>query len=343
MKRKDLQKGTSIGVIVILIVLSFLVLKEIIVSILAGVILGFIFLPLYEFFQRKFNNKNLSASLVCGIFIIGLVIPLWFLTPLILNQSIQVFISSQQIDFVSPVKSIFPSLFSSPEIASELGRVIRSFVTNLTSGAMNAISSILLDFPTIFLHLLVTFFIFFYVLRDNKEFVEYIQSILPFSESVEKRLFKSSKEITSSILYGQIVVGILQGAFAGLSFFLFGVPNALFLTLVAAITGILPVVGTSLVWIPVAIYVFLDGSLFSALGIIAFGLLASFFENSIKPTIVSRRTNVHPGIILIGMIGGIFFLGLLGVIIGPLILSYLLIVLELYRDKKVSGIFLQDS
>ena len=341
MEKKEIQKITAIGILLVLITLSFFILKDLLVSILAGIILGFIFLPLYDFFQKKLKNKNLSAFLVCAILIIGLVLPIWFLTPVVLNQSIGVFISSQNINFISPLKSIFPGIFSSPEIASDVGRVMQGFVTNLTSGAMNAISGLLLEFPVILLNLLVTFFIFFYVLRDNHEFIDYIKSVLPFPKEVEDKIFKSSKDITSSIIYGQIIVGILQGLLVGIGFFIFGVPNALFFTLLAVIAGILPVIGATIVWIPLIIYLFLQGEFVSVIGIAAFGIVGSFFENSIKPIMVYKRTNLHPGIILLGMIGGIYFLGFLGFIIGPLILAYLLIILEIYRDKKVPGIFIQ--
>jgi predicted PurR-regulated permease PerM len=77
-------------------------------------------------------------------------------------------------------------------------------------------------------------------------------------------------------------------------------------------------------------------------GIIAFGIVGAIIENAIKPIFVSKRTNVHSAIILLGMIGGLFFIGILGVIIGPLILSYLLIVLEIYRDKRVPGAFIKS-
>ena len=89
--------------------------------------------------------------------------------------------------------------------------------------------------------------------------------------------------------------------------------------------------------------VFVKGTFVSATGVILFGILASFFENAIKPAFIAKRTNVHSAVILLGMFGGLFFLGILGVIIGPLILAYLLIILEIYRDKKGPGLFVQAS
>lgn len=341
MDKTYLRRTTSLVILAILIALAFFLLKPILLSIFTGVILASIFFPLYKKVYEKTKLKDLSAALICVILIALIIIPIWFLTPILLNQSIEIFIESQKIDFVTPLKGAFPDLFASEEFSAEIGSAIYSFVIKLTNGVMNLISEIILNFPTLFLELLVAFFTFFFVLRDNDKFIGYIKSLLPFPKDVETKLFKSSRDITMSVLYGQVVIGILQGIFAGVSFFLFGVDNALFLMLIACLAGIFPIVGTSIVWIPVAIYLFISGSAWPAIGVMAFGLVASFFENAIKPVIVARRTNVHSAVILLGMIGGLFFFGILGVILGPLILAYLLIILEIYRDKRSPSYLIQ--
>ena len=119
-------------------------------------------------------------------------------------------------------------------------------------------------------------------------------------------------------------------------------PNALLLSLLAALAGIFPIIGTALIWIPVAIYLFVAGNPVSALGVVIFGLLSSLVENFYKPIFISRRTKLNSSIILIGMIGGLFLFGILGIILGPLILAYLLIILEIYRNKKLPDVFIQQ-
>ena len=135
---------------------------------------------------------------------------------------------------------------------------------------------------------------------------------------------------------------MIQGIIAGLGFFIFGVPNALLLTILAAIAGIFPIIGTTIVWAPVAIYLFVAGDMFSAVGVVVFGLIASVIDNVLKPMFVSQRTSMPTSMILIGMIGGFFLFGILGFILGPLILAYLIIILEIYRNKRVPGILIQD-
>jgi predicted PurR-regulated permease PerM len=158
---------------------------------------------------------------------------------------------------------------------------------------------------------------------------------MPFSPETEEKLFKSSKDVTSSVLYGLILVGLVQGVIIGGGFFIFGVPNALLLTFFAILTGILPIIGPALIWIPVVIYLLIAGNTVPAIGVLVFGLICSSIDNLLRPIFVSRRTKLNPVVALIGMIGGLFLFGILGVILGPLILSYLLILLDLYRNKKI--------
>ncbi len=326
-------------ILAVLIILSFFLLKPILLSVIMGFILAFAFTPLYNKIYKVIKSKNISSLLVCSLLIILIVLPLWFLTPILIDQSIKLYLSVQNIDFITPLKNIFPSLLASEEFSVEIGSTLHSFITKATNSLMNSFSQLILNFPNIFLQFMVVFFTFFFVLRDKEKLIAYVQSLLPFSKEVEKKLFKSSKDITSSVIYGQIIVGIVQGIVAGIGFFVFKVPNALLLTLFASLAGVIPIIGPGLVWIPVVIYLFVTGNTVSALGVLIFGLASSIVDNIIKPLFVSKRTTLHPALIIIGMVGGFFLFGVLGFILGPLIIAYLLIVLEIYRNKKSPKIF----
>lgn len=326
-----------------LIVMAFLLIKPMILAIFLGMVLAFLLTPLYRKLLLLIKSRTLS-SLIITILLIGLiVIPLWFLTPLLLNQSLEIYTASQELDLVTPIKNIFPALFATESISNEMTNVIYSFVSKVTNATVNAFAKILLNFPTLLLQLLVTLFVFFFTLKDGSKLVKYLQSILPFPKHIEKKLFKSTSDITYSVLYGQVVIGILQGILAGIGFFIFGVNNALFLTLLAAMAGIFPIIGTAIIWVPVAIFTLIGGNVGAFIGISVFGMISSIMENTIKPAFVAKRTNVNPAIILLGMIGGLMLFGILGIILGPLLLSYLLIVLDVYRDKRIPGAFIEPE
>jgi predicted PurR-regulated permease PerM len=327
-------------ILTVLIVLSFFLLKPILLSIIMGFILAFAFTPVYNKLYKFIKSKNIASLFICVLLVLLIFLPLWFLTPILVDQSIKIYLSVQNIDFVTPLKSIFPSLFASEEFSVEIGSILHSFITKAANSLMNSFSQLILNFPSIFLQFLVVFFTFFFILKDKEKLIAYIQSLLPFSKDVEKKLFKSSKDITSSVIYGQIIVGIIQGLIVGVGFFIFKVPNALILTLFASLAGVIPIIGPGIVWVPVVIYLFITGNTFSAIGVLIFGLASSIIDNIIKPLFVSKRTTLHPALIIIGMVGGFFLFGVLGFILGPLIIAYLLIVLEVYRNKKTPEIFI---
>ena len=107
-------KRTGVTLILIaLIVIVYFLLKPLLTSIILGIILAFIFFPVYKRLTKLIKSKNVSAALICVLFVAVIVVPLWFLVPTLLNQSINIFIGAQNIDFVTPLKKIFPSLFVS--------------------------------------------------------------------------------------------------------------------------------------------------------------------------------------------------------------------------------------
>lgn len=329
-------------ILVILIVLTFFLLRPILLSIIAGLILAFIFYPVYARVNKIIKSPNISAGLLCFLLFILIGLPIFFLVPIVLEQSVRFFSSAKEIDFIELIRNVFPSLFSITS-SGEIGSIIQSFVNNATSNLLNSISEFFLNLPTFFLQSLVVFFTYFFSLRDKDKLIQYIKSLSPFSKEIEKKFFDSSKTITNSVIYGQIVIGTIQGLVIGLGYFIFGVPNALILTLLSCMAGIFPIIGTSIVWIPVLIYLFITGNSFSVVGITIFGLLSSSVDNLLRPIFVSKFAKMNSLLILIGMIGGFFFFGILGFILGPLILAYLLILLEIYRTKNISGIFVFES
>ena len=338
-----IKKIISVIILLTLIVLAFLLLKPILISIILGIILAFVFYPIYKWMNKYLISGNVTSFILCIILLILIIIPLWFLTPILIDQSFKIYQTAQQTDFVTPLTNIFPNILASEEFSVEVGSIIHSFVTRTANSFVNGLSDLILDFPIIFLQLMVVFFTFFFVLRDRIEMVEYVRSLIPFSKDVQNKLFESSRAITTSVLYGQVIIGILQGIVLGIGLFLFAVPNALFITLLAILAGVLPIIGTMIVWLPVMIILFIAGNSFAAIGVLIFGTLSSSMDNVLRPIIVSRMTKMNSSIVLIGMIGGLFMFGILGLILGPLILAYLLILLEFYRNKKIPAILFKSK
>jgi len=309
------------------------------ISLILALILAFVFAPVYDWLYKHTKSKNISALIIILFLLAIIILPIWFFAPILVNQAYKVYQLTLKIDFASILRSIFPSLFASEQFATDVGGIASSFTSKIANNIVNYFAKIILDFPIIMIHLLVVFFTLFFVLRDKQKVIDYVKSILPFSKSIEKRIFEYSSGITASLIYGQVIIGILQGITLGLGLFIFRVPNALFLSLLAIFVGILPMIGTFIVWAPLLISLFITGApTITIVGVLIFGILSSSIDNLIRPIITSRRTKINSAILFVSMIGGLFFFGILGLILGPLIISYLIIFLEIYRGKEKPSI-----
>ncbi len=335
MEEESLKRMMLIIILGVLFLLSYFLLKPILMSIIWGIIFAFIFSPIYNFLVRKIKSKNLSSFIICFLLLLIILVPTILLTPTLINQSIKIYVASQQLDFVSLFQKIFPSLFVSQEFSLSVANTVGSFITKATDSLMNSFANVIMDIPTIVLEMVIIFFTLFYALRDKEEIIKYIRSVLPFATEIEDKLFKTTKDVTSSVIYGMIIVGIFQGLITGIGLFIFGVPNALLLTLFAILAGILPIIGPAIIWVPVVIFLLIGGNTFAAIGITIFGLLSHIPDYLVRPLFLSKRTQLNPAIASIGMIGGLLVFGVLGIILGPLILSYLIIVLDLFKKKNL--------
>ena len=335
---RDAKKFSMIIIIIGLGVLAFLVIRPVITSVLASLILAYLFMPLQKRVVKLVRNKTLSASIVLALFLIIILIPVWFLIPVVVDQIFQMFKYTQTLDIHSILANFFPT--ASEQFSSQAGVAINSFISKISASVLNSLVSVFLDVPTITLHLFIICFVFFFVLRDHEDLKEFMRGLSPFSPSKEKMLVKPFKDITDSVIYGQIIIGLVQGALAGIGFLIFGVHNALVLTVLATILSITPIVGPFIVWIPVSIYLFTTGETNVALGYLIYNLIVvSTVDNILRSYLVSRKTNISPAVILVGMMGGIFIFGIMGLILGPLILAYFLVFLQSYREKSLYSLF----
>ncbi len=343
MEKSYLNEIAVAAVLIVLSILAFLLLKPILISIIFGFVLVFIFAPLYNLIQRRLKSKNWSTIIVTVILMIVIIVPLIFLIPFLVGQVIKVFTFASQINFITILEKLFPSLTSSEALSAQIDSVLHSFITNLTTGMVNSISNFLINLPTTLLQLTVVLFTFFFVMRDKNEFIEYLKTILPFSKEVQERLLKATKDVTVSVLYGQIIIGFVQGLVAGLGFFLFGAPSALLFMILAIFAGVLPIVGPSIVWIPMAIYLLATGNNVASLGVVIFGIASIVVDNVLRPIVISKRAMMNSLLALLGTIGGLVFFGIIGLVLGPLIIAYLMIFLEVYKNKRFSGLLAKQE
>lgn len=335
---KDVKKFSLIALLILLVVLAFLIVRPILLSVLGGLILAYIFLPLHKFLVKVVKSKTISAFIV-SIFLLAIILlPLWYFLPLISKQIFQLFKVTQDLDLIPIIKTIFPS--ASDQFMNQISLTVKTAISNLTSSIINSTVDTLINFVMISVHAFIGVFVFFYTLKDEEKLSQFASGLLPLSKNQERLFIQQFKDITKSLLYGQVVAGIIQGATASLALYVFGVPNALILSIAALIFSIIPLIGPGFVYVPVTIYMLIGGNPLFAIGYFLFNvLIVSTIDNVFRAHFMSKKTNLSEAVVLIGMIGGLLMFNVLGLIIGPLILAYLITFLRAYKENTLSTFF----
>ncbi len=332
---KNFKDVLVVILIVGLFILAAMILKPVIFSIIWGALLAYIFYPVYKWTLKIIKNENLSAFLICFLLFLIILIPIIMMVNYLAGQAVNFYLSLQTLDLAGIIKQALPLEISSSSILTTLANSLNSFAPKILSYFITKFGSMVINIPVIMLHIFIVIFVFFFGLRDGKKGVEYVGSLFPFKKEVGEKCIMQFKGVTNSVLLGQVAVGVIQGVIAGIGYFVLGVPYALLLTIFTIFVSIIPFIGAWLGWVPVDIYLFSIGRTGAGIGLLIYGLLiVSLIDNVLRTIIVSKRTKINSAIVIIGMIGGLFVFGVIGLILGPLILSYVILVIELYRLKK---------
>src|SRR5215207_2797807 len=184
------------------------------------------------------------------------------------------------------------------------------------------------------IQLTITFFGLYYLLLAPETAWRQVQPFIPFSRPNAEILRVRFRDVTISTLIGTGLTATVQGLLVGLAFWVAGIPNALFWGVVTVVLAILPVVGSGLVWGPGVLSLALEGSYGRAIALAVWGVLVvGNVDNIIRPMVFRRWARIHPFITIIGAFAGINWFGLLGLLIGPLAISYFFELIRMYRDE----------
>jgi len=157
---------------------------------------------------------------------------------------------------------------------------------------------------------------------------------------MEIKITKEFRGITNAIVFGQLVIGIIQGLALGAGLFFLGVPNVLTLTFIACLVSIIPLIGSWTVWLPISIFLFMEGQVWQGGFLFLYGaLFVSTLDNFLRPYFLSKNSGLPVSLSIIGTIGGLYFFGITGILLGPLVLAYVLIIIEFYQDGKLKELF----
>jgi predicted PurR-regulated permease PerM len=174
---------------------------------------------------------------------------------------------------------------------------------------------------------------YFFFLRDGDELMRYIKRILPLQSSHKEALLLRFRDVTLAVFVDNLFVAFLQGSLVGLGFWIFGLQAPIFWGVIAMFFALIPFIGTSVVWLPAALYLALTGKWITAVLLTLYGMIVvGLSDNVTRPLLLKGKIQVHPFLILLSILGGIEVFGVfMGLFIGPMIVSFLISVIQLYQ------------
>ncbi|MFA6530111.1 MAG: AI-2E family transporter [Candidatus Micrarchaeia archaeon] len=299
-------------------------------------IFSYIFLkPVYSFIRKHGLGKTSSAllSMTMGILVVGIPAIIFFQI-LISETSSLISPASEQYYMtiinqnLATLKNTFPGI----EISDALKNGITSLAFQAVGGFKDLILTSIQSIGELALQSLVAIFVIYYLLVNEDNVGKLGRKLIPFNQKNTDKLIDESNRVTYSVLMSMGVMGVVQALPLTLVFMYFGVPGAVFWGFMALILTFIPFVGIPVVWIPIALGEWLGHNESAAIGIAIMGIILAVVENW-RPIMQKYLGQVHPLVALLGVVIGIAKFGILGVLIGPLLLSYTLLAVGMFKEE----------
>jgi predicted PurR-regulated permease PerM len=316
---------------------------------------AFLLYVIFDKYNKKLINylkyKDLSTLLSILLILLFVVGPISLLIYLLIEEMIFLFtlikssiesgdIIKVALNFDSLISLLTEDPFFWLTFLNRLGYLIKEYpdyfsifnLSGIVGGAYNVFLISLSFTLKIIIYILLGFVILYFLLRDGHSFYVSFSKMLPFDQSLMDEFKNELKLVTSAILKGNILISILQGIFLAFGFLLAGIPNVILYGFLAAIFSIVPVLGTSIVWLPASLYLYFVKHSIGWAIFLAIYCLTSFLvlENVVKPKFLNKQIGIPSILLFLAIIGGLKEFGITGIILGPLSLALFIIIWRLY-------------
>lgn len=282
------------------------------------------------------EKKHLRRSFVAVILLLETI--LCFLIPL--SLAVWLFINKLQNFNLDPTQ-----LVKSAEHIANLIEQRTGYDVLDTSNIMSAVSilpkigQVLMGGISGFtINVAVLVLILYFMLIGGAKMEKYVYSILPFSDENKKNVLNEINMIVTSNAIGIPLLAIIQGLIALLGYWIFDVPSPFLFGFLTCFATIIPVVGTALVWLPLALYMTLTGDWVNAAGLTAYALIIiTNVDNLIRFILQKKMADTHPLITIFGVIIGLSLFGFMGIIFGPLLISIFILCFNIFKEKYLDN------
>lgn len=294
--------------------------------------------PVYHAIRERMprRNKSLAALLTTLSVLVLIILPIIVLSSMIVGEVVNFYqeLSANQeiqIDSVlttleTRIELLVPGY--DVDLRAQLLTLAESFTGNLGAIFAGTLSTVLT--------LLIAIIGSFYFFRDGQELLQLLIKASPLPDHEDEIIFARMGKAVRAVATGTLLIALIQGTLVTVAFLLVGFEHAILWGSMASVGALMPGVGTSIVTIPAVIYLFATGQVVQAVGLFIWSaFIVGLVDNFVGPYLIGRGNNMHPFIILIAVLGGLLLFGPIGFVVGPVIVTLFLVLLEIYNQYIV--------
>jgi len=316
----------------LIILLGFIIINQLYLflpGLLGGVTLYILTRTLYFklIYQRKWKKGLTAILFILGCLVI-ISIPFYIAVKMVSPQINELIHNQDKIiadlkGFSSRVEEYTGVQLLSDENTRSLTQKISAFIPRL----INSTASVLTN-------LIMMFFLLYYLLVNGREVEKYLNKIIPLKPGNIDKLAKETKIMIRANALGIPIICVVQGLFAALGYLIFGVKDWAMWGFITGVFAFFPLVGTMIVWVPLVISIFAAGHTWTGTGLTIYSIVVTGNVDYItRLGLLKRMGNVHPMITVLGVIAGLGLFGFMGLIFGPLLVSYFIILVKIYLNE----------
>lgn len=348
MERKHFAWMLIIFLIILSFYLFYVVFSPFLVPIVWAIILAFVFHPAYRRLNHRLRGrKSFSALMMTAFVVILIVFPSVYMLSMLANEAISAYaffengLKTGRFQSILGLKDhpLLQGLWNQLNQYVDLSEIdfnslLLENVRRVSAFAINQTSRIIRGFSFIVINFCLVTISLYYVFKDGDQLLRKLRDAIPLVPQDRDLLFARLEEMVYATIYGGIFVALLQGFLGGFAFWFLGLSSPVLWGAVMAFLSFLPIVGPFLVWGPVVVYFLFQGSFLKGILLLAWGgAVVGLSDNFLRPILMSKRTKLHTMLLFFGVLGGIKSFGLLGLIVGPLVVTICITILDIYSEK----------
>ncbi|WP_226479659.1 AI-2E family transporter [Natrinema amylolyticum] len=306
--------------------LAALLVLPLVEYVLAACLLAVVLRPAYERLEPRVGPR--LAGLACtGVAVVAGIVPLLLVSLVVLRTAASTLESLDTDQLIASGRDVARNdLGMADESVTALESTMRSELEGSIPDVAELTVARTVDIATtgmdVAVGVLVVVFLLYYLLVDGAAFVAWLREVAPLDTDVLDELFTSVHDVTWAVLRTHVFVAVVQGALGGVGLALLGVPYATTLGVVLVFAAFLPTIGVWLVWGPVTVAHAASSDPVRAAVLLGYGLaVLTVTDNYLRAYLVDRGSGLHPAMALLGVVGGVYLFGVVGLFVGPVVLA----------------------